>query len=166
MQTELRGTLTSILLPHISEIVLELFETAGGISRLRERGRMMAHRYVLFSGNSPLRSGSLRTKLFAILALAESNTIVHENCAALFQLLMSGMRGAQDGASLEDFRSIPRDADLAGRIWRSVVAKKIQFRMQQGLLKDRQQLIEGGTPQDSLPIPDWLTPSVPDSSPR
>lgn len=158
LQTELRGELTARLLPHVAESVLALFGTASGISRLTERGRLTAYRYALFAVRSPLRSGSLKAKLFAILALAEGNSVIHENCIEFFQLLLSGMRGAQDGASLDDFRSFLNDADLIGRIWKSVVARRIQFRMHQDLLKDRQQLIEGGAPETVLPIPDWLKP--------
>jgi hypothetical protein len=162
LQTGLRTELVIILLPAASEAALRLFETPGGISRLVEKGRLMAQRYALFAERSPLRSGNLRAGLFHVLSLAENSAMVHENCIEFFQLLLSGMRGAQDGADPEDFRSIPRDVDLAARIWNSVVARKIQFRMQQELLNGRQQLIKGGTPENALPIPDWLRPPAPD----
>ena len=44
-----------------------------------------------------------------------------------FSSLLSGMRGAKVAPVSKDFRSFPRDADLAIRIWDSVVARRIQL---------------------------------------
>ena len=156
LQYKLLTDLTLVVLPFVTDSALDLFSKAGGISRLREKGRMAAQRYALFSRDSPVRSGALRQKLIATLARAESESVIHDNCIEFFQLLLSGMRGAQDGATLEDFRSVPQDTEMISAIWKSVIARKIQYRMQADLLKGRQQLVDAGTPETVLPIPEWL----------
>ena len=109
---------------------LKLFGRRGGILRVREKGRLQAFRYVLFNKTSPLLSGPMRSEFLSVLDEAAKDRIIHENCIEFFELLLSGLRDSLEGVVAAQVREIVRDEELSARIWKAVVSREIQYRMQ------------------------------------
>jgi KAP family P-loop domain len=162
LQTDLRNTLVAPLIPVVLEDALKLFEVPNGVRRLNEKNRLASFKYVLFN-ESPLLSerGPRRTILQIFDRAAEDNTI-HGNCIDFFELVLNGLRTSLEGAPIADIRRLPHDEVFVRQLWKSVVARRIQYRMQQHILDGRQALIDSGAAEEILPVPDWLAERLAD----
>jgi hypothetical protein len=162
LQTQLRDELVDPLARRVTDEVFRLFEMPNGIAQLNEVNRLIPYKYVLFNAKSPLWSDQLlRRTLLVIFERAASDTTIHDNCIDFFDLILRGMRNGLEGSPVEDLRRLPQDQEFVAHLWKGVVARKIQYRMQRHILEGRQNLIDAGTPEGVLTVPEWLADSQP-----
>jgi hypothetical protein len=152
----LRDDLAARLEPRVAAQVLALFGQRGGLSRLREPGKKLGHKYVLLRCASPLWTAPLRTDLSGVLAQAGRDPTVHRNCVDLIALLGEACEGGVESVTEAQARELLGSPGVVELLWQAVLARRIQARAAEALLGRRARLISLGLPEASVPIPGWL----------
>lgn len=152
----LRGDLIAIVEPAVAENVLNSLRKPNGISRLSEKGRGLAEKYVLLNPSSRLWADPVKQKLYGILKEVGDTSVGRENCLALFELLLSGLKSNLESVNSEDVKKLIKDETFVRAIWAGAVSRRIQYRHQMEFLKGRDLLVTSGAAESGMPLPDWL----------
>ncbi|MBZ5627058.1 MAG: hypothetical protein LAQ69_51555, partial [Acidobacteriia bacterium] len=161
---DLRRELRDLIAQQATEVVFNLLKMPAGISRLDEPNLWKGAKWMLLFPDSPLWRAPLRERLFETLGRAQADATIHQNCIDLLDYILGAVNGAEVSTP-DHVKAIINDEEFTNRLWTAVVSRRIQYRMQENALSQRDTLITLGAVESALPVPEWLaqrrSPAVP-----
>jgi hypothetical protein len=158
--TELRkafgGRLTEIVAPAAAREAVNFITREDGVRNLSEVGRFSAAKACLFRASSPIWTSAVRPNLLVVVRRWKEDSIINANVRDLFDLLIRGLENGIGAVNQSDIATFLRDHDLVKFLWEAVTSKTIQYRLQIAYIRGRQQLIQGGIPEDLMPLSEEL----------
>ena len=156
-----RVELAGRLEPAVAEQVLAAFEQKGGIARMREPGKKLAHKYLALRSTSALYRPPLRERFVSLLDKAGQDSVVHRSCVDFLGLLCDAAEHGSEVADREQVRGLVGSSEIIGPLWQAILARKVQARATGALIGWRALLQEVGVSESLLPAPPWLPSSSP-----
>jgi hypothetical protein len=86
------------------------------------------------------------------------------NVRDFFFLLVQGLETGVDSIRQESIVKILFDHEFVGRMWKTVISRAVQWRMQINFIQGRALLIENGVSDDLMPLTDELQSRIRDEN--
>jgi len=152
----LESELTAAIAPRVAEQGIELMQQPDGIRRLCEKGKFVALKYCLLHPDSPLWKSSLWQKLVQEIRKGQNDVIAFRNSRDLMELIVEGLQHKLDIPISSGHTTIASNQDFIGELWKTVITRQIQFRLQIRFIRWRQILVRAGVPEAVLPLTEEL----------
>jgi hypothetical protein len=152
MQKELAAALA----PRVAEQGLGLMQQNDGIRALREMEKFLALKYGLLHPDSPLWRTSLWQKLVQEIRKGQKDLVAFRNSRDLMELIVEGLERKLDLPIYAGGITIVANHEFIGELWKTVISRQIQFRLQIRFIQWRQVLIQAGVPESVLPLTEEL----------
>jgi len=146
----------AIIFPKAAEEALALLRRSDGVRSLYEPGKFNGIKKSLFPPPSPLWEGDLRQQLLKLIDEGLEQPTIYANIWDLLNLLVQTLEKGTDFVARDDAKKRLLDNEFIGAVWRVVISKEMQYRMQIVPLRYRASLLKLGIPESLLP----LTPSL------
>lgn len=162
LRKSLREKCYNLIAPKAAKASLSFLVRDDGIRNLSERGRFRGAKHCLFDPKSPLRKEKLREEFLALIRSGLNDHTVYTNVREYLQMLARGLQlGTEiDFVGSEKLAELLQDAKFLSSLWKTATSREIQYRMQGSFIKARQDLIDAGALQDSLPLTDELNARI------
>jgi hypothetical protein len=141
-----------------------VYRRRGAVRSLTEQGRFPAVKYCLFSPDSPVWKTDLRNALMSLLDRGCDDFKTYVNVRDFFFLLVQGLETGVDSIRQESIVKILFDHEFVGRMWKTVISRAVQWRMQINFIQGRALLIENGVSDDLMPLTDELQSRIRDEN--
>jgi KAP-like P-loop domain-containing protein len=148
----LQKDLAAVLAPRVAGQGIELMQQNDGIRALREMEKFLALKYGLLHPDSPLWRTSLWQKLVREIRKGQKSLVAFRNSRDLLELIVEGLERKLDLPIYAGGTTIVANREFIGELWKTVISRQIQFRLQIRFIQWRQVLLQAGVPELVLPL--------------
>jgi hypothetical protein len=148
----LQRELTAVIAPKVAKQGIALMQQTDGIRRLSEKEKFLALKYCLLHPNSPMWGTSLWQKLVQEIRKGQKDLIAFRNSRDLTELIVEGLQRKLDLPIYAGQTTIVANQEFVNDLWKTVISRQIQFRLQIRFIEWRQVLIQAGVDKSVLPL--------------
>ncbi len=162
----LRDKCLGIVFPRAAQEAVDFFRRDGAINSLNEGGRFFAVKCCLFQPDSPIWKTRLQEKLIDVVRSGRKDFVAYDNVRDYFSLLVRGLDTGIDSIRREDIAKILSNEEFLRSMWKTIISRGIQYRMQITFIRGRQSLTQRGVAEEVLPLTDDLRSRISDDQSR
>jgi KAP family P-loop domain len=152
--TRLAQKIGLVLSATVVDELLSHFEAPGGLEQFWAIDLRLRGKWLLFDRVAAFHKPNSRRRLIRLLNQAPQRKIVQSNAYTYLRMLLYGaLKGGS--FSMSDCRELLKDSAFVKRLWKAAVSRPLNPRTAGSLRANREQMLEMGLREETLPLPRW-----------